>query len=689
MTASTFLHLEGRKTKWIALGFGVLALLGLCLRCHFFQISVNVLQPSSDESITMLLAQRVRQGGWPLLFLAQPYLFPLVSYLIAPFSTLLPPDAFGARLPIFFLHLLALATQLWLLVKFTRSILLRFAGAALLLFPSCYVLMIQSAYSMPGYASMAMGGFLIIAFAHQSTQSARPLRWLFSLGLLGGLIYATHQLVLVFLLPALYYALTAASHTPKFRRVIAATCGLASGLFPYFLASQQMPGAHAAVEKTVPVGRMVAKMWEPGLTYTLQGALGWRIPPFPDESLLPAYWNGMGPWTASLLLIALFASAGILLINRLRPGTNRRWAFQLGDVFASIFALNILFFAASARATGASYRYLLPAALAFPFLIVAMADRWPRSRPLLLTCTALLLVVNLLGAQRLLDAWRAPDFANRVAGIPDLNPALAYLQKQGIHHAVASYGAAYRINFQSAGAVACAQPYNERFQEWPLPFLKKVWAGKRIAYVLTERIRFLKPSVFERHLRTMGVTALVETAGYFRVYHDFTPGYDEEHSSLLPASGLRVAASEAARPIAHLIDGDPLTIWTTTNTMRGGEWLEVTWPAARPLNRFVLLHGIYTHDVPRSYRLLLHQDGEWKIWQDKNSAELDKFELLHGHPKYGRATRTFRLNGERADGVRIEVTEPRTNRNWTLAEIEVYVQGAGGTETPAAGAMTL
>ncbi len=674
----------GKTSLALLPALSLLLILGLGLRAAFFLTSAAILPPSSDESISMLLAQRIADGDRPLLFMAQPYLFPLESYLLAPLAKVLPPTALGARLPIALLHLMALALQLHLLRRLIASRGLLLAGASLLLAPSSYVLMLQSAYSMPGYAAVALMGFGMLALAGRLSERAHPAGFA-ALGFMGGLAYAGHQLSVLFFIPAALWALSATPRRSWRGALPSLGAGLFLGLLPHVIARVRMPGAHAAAEGARGAGELVRRLWNPGLTHALQGALGWRIPPFPDETALPSAWAAWQNAAAAavLALLALFAAHFVWSRRRSTGLTRRR--LHGADACWLIFALNLVVYAASERATSASYRYLLPAALVFPYLIVNLATRWPRLRAPVLALACLLFAVNLRAAHRLWTTWRAPDFAERVAKLPDTAPALAALRDAGIRHAIASYGAAYRLTFESGGEVLCAQPQNERFPHWPHPFVDEVWRAPRIAYVLTERIRFLKPSVFERHLRVMGVRATVATAGAFRVYHDFQPDPEEGAARRLDPDGWRLRSGPAERDAQVAADGDPRTHWTTTHPMRGGEWIEVRWPALHALNRLILDHGPHHHDAPESYRLQLHTPDGWRIVEEKVPHALDKFHLDRGHPRYGRATRTFRLRGAPADGIRIEIETPLTNRHWSVAEIEVYVRDAPDTARPGAG----
>lgn len=54
-------------------------MIAILLRVAVWLIGGQVLPPSSDESMAMLMAGQIRHGHFPLLFMAQPYMFPLES----------------------------------------------------------------------------------------------------------------------------------------------------------------------------------------------------------------------------------------------------------------------------------------------------------------------------------------------------------------------------------------------------------------------------------------------------------------------------------------------------------------------------------------------------------------------------------------------------------------------------------
>lgn len=661
----------GRRTHFaLKVLFPFLLVAGLFIRVDLFETSVRTLQPSSDESIAALLAVSIRNGATPLLFLAQPYLFPIESYLAAPFAHFLTPDALGVRLPTLLLHLLTLAVQLALVRSLFRERLSRLLGYALLLMPAPYVLMVQSMFSMPGYAFLLFSGFVILWLAEGLDRSPKPAGRLALIGFLGGIGWGSHQLIAVFLIPAILVVLLEKTAISKIRCSLLIVAGLAIGLIPYILARWRFPGAHEAVENLLPFDKIMARLWSPALTHTWPVALGWRLCLFPDQTAVPSFSTAMEKCFAPLLLAFLLVGSMAALRERIHALTTERWRPSIRDAAWLIAFLNLLFFAISERANSASYRYLLPAAAVFPYLVADLAERLPCLRLIMAGAATILLVINVARYSQLERLWNVPDFAEKVASIPDLRPALDALRSLGIRHAVASYGAAYRINWQSRGEVVCAQPSNERFPHWPYPFVDKVWSGEPVAYVLTDAIRFLKPALFEMHLKAQEVEATVITAGAFRVYHDFRPLRPLRADRRLDPRSIRIDASENKERSAFLHDGDLFTTWTTTNLMTGREWVEAHWGTTQAIERVVLAHGRFGRDIPNTYRVLLLNSTNPPALVD---AKLDFFELDRGRPRYGRSVQSFRFDGAEAEGIRFEIAERRKNRNWTLAEFEVYV----------------
>ncbi|MCS6771351.1 MAG: hypothetical protein NZ740_04925 [Kiritimatiellae bacterium] len=683
--AFDYFHHRGLRAIWSCprktfAAYAALLLLaagaGGYLRFVNASISLRVLQPSSDESISALMAREIREGARPLLFHAQPYLFPVESYLIAPFAHLLTPDAQGARIPLLALQTVGLAVSVWLAVRLLPDLHSRAAALLLILVPSPYVLMVQSMYCMPGYAFLMAAGFSVIALGLLAERM--PRLGCAMMGLLGGIGFSAHQLFAVYVAPS---AVVAFLRVPL-RRLAGAICafvlGLCVGLIPYAAAKWTQPGAHQAVEQKRSWSSALKWIWEPTLSHTLPAALGWRLCPFPDQPVLSGGHDWLARTHGPALALLLLLFPALRIRSALRTHGAGREGLSARDLPWLVFAANLAIFAASERATSSSFRYLLPAATMFPYLVGEVVARTRRMRLIVVLAALALTTSNAAGAIRLNRIWQHPTFPAERASIPDLVPALNTLRELGIRRAVASFGAAYRIHWQSGGEIPCAQPQNERFPNWPIPYVEQVWDGQPLAYVLTDRIRFLKPEVFERHLNLHGVTSQIATAGEFRIYYDFHGGGYDPAERKINSRRIRVHASASSESAFELVDGDLSTEWTTPHLMKGDECLAVEWGRPFELSRLVLVQGRHRNDIPFAYRILCLAPDSREGNETIVPARLDKFELVWGRPRYGRAVQSIPLHRVRATGIRIEIAEPQTNRNWTVAEIEVYVRPAEG-----------
>ena len=654
-----------KSSSWL---FPTLLALAVLLRLLAWWAGTVTLPPSSDESIAMLLARDVLAGRFPLLFLAQPYLFPLESSLAAPLA-LLPPAAWVCRLIPFALGLLTT----WLALRLVQdegSLPVRIVAGLLAVMPSVYVLILQGFYAPPGYSFLLLLCVLLPALALRARATGLS-RWAWLAGLLASLGFAAHSLSLCVSLPVLLVLALPAADGRFLRRILATASGLLLGALPYLVARLSIEGAHLTATALRPGREILARVWAPTMTHILPGAMGFRAVPFPDTKatafLLPLNGNLFAGGIALLLTgVALWR-----LVVHLRCVLARRWPDgQAVDLLLAAVLLNLVLVAAAPRADSSSYRYLAPAALLIPLLLACTLRSAPTGlRHLAGAAAALLLLTQLPAGLSVARAWRTPDFAGRM-GLPDLSPALQELEALQITHAVASYGAAYRLTHSSDGAVQAAQPFNERFPGWPVPYQDEVDAAPSVAYVLTDAIRFLKPSVFERHLRTMNVTSTVVTAGAFRIYHDFKPPPLGPHHRMPPAL-ISAAASPGTASPDLFNDGQRETAWRAQRPQQAGDWIELTWPVERPLEGLLLVYG-QGHGTAETMTLWLRCEDRWQEWPLAIPGEPDKFELHQGRPRYGSSVRWIDLQCERVNGARLEITAARDGRDWNVAEIEVY-----------------
>jgi hypothetical protein len=389
------------------------------------------------------------------------------------------------------------------------SIRLPWVGGMLILFPSSYFLMLQSAYALPGYSSLPLlcyAATLIAILPRKGYEHHLVMAAL--AGLLSGLAFASHMLSLPFIIPIAVYLCLGTDWKSALRNTAGFITGITMGLLPYLLTKWIIPGAHASVTDSHSFAVAFSRLWSPAIKWTLTAGLGIRTSLFPDDNainyaLLPATLFGI-LWAT--ILVLLITMRGVAFIKR---GIKNRWpSLDPIDIFVGVAILTLMAFTFSKRADSSSCRYFLPLIMSFPFLISHLhqaAHRIPRT---VITLLALFLVGwNMIASALLMGHWLQPEFSTEHAGAADLVPVISMLREKGIRHCVASYGTAYRTTFQSAGDITASQPMNERFPGWPLPYWEDVNASDNVAYVLTDTVRFLKPAIFDRHLRTRGIAS--------------------------------------------------------------------------------------------------------------------------------------------------------------------------------------
>ncbi len=651
-------------------------LLGLGLRFYMYGAGANAIPVTSDEAITVLQAVDIRSGKIPLLMAGQPYMFPVEAYWMAPFVELLPRTTWGMRALILAEGFAFLALLLALLRK-CGPLNATWPGVLLALIPSAYLAMNQSAYSLPhntsAYILVLAGSCLLFSLPSGGRSWYREAGLAFGAGFFALLAFSNSMLALALVAPLALVALCNAFGGKRWWQLAGFTLGGGAGLAPFLLGIWRMPGAHSSIACSNGLREAMERLWEPAVSVTMPGTFGFRPTVFPDDAERLA-WGEWGyqsfPYIFTLLLILAIAFALGRVVRSIRSRS-----FPLLGPFewaVGVTILNLLLFILSKRAESSSYRYLLPALVVFPVLLAGLYAHGPRVvRRILGALVILLAGYNVVTSVRLAQEWKRPNFARDVISAPDLRPALERLSELGIGHAVASHWAAYRIGFESAGAIVCTQPQNERFPGWPIPYKSEVDAAAKIAYVLTEHIRFLKPSIFDRHLKTMGVEAIREEAGEFVIYHGFRSPAHDRLTRIAPYQ-VRASAAENPDDASLMMDGKVERYWRSASLQNTSQWVEFTFAEPMQIERAVLHYGAFAHDRARALRFRVLTASGWETVHDHLSVEMDKFAWRAGKPLYGHAQQTFPVERSGVRSLRIEIAEPEPRFCWTLAEVYLY-----------------
>jgi len=649
---------------------------GLALRVALSWYSVMNLPPSTDESISQLLAESISRGEqYPLLFFGQPYQFPLEAYLMSVFSGMLPNDAFGARIQLFLLRLLttvllcAVAIQVFDKDK-------RLPTLALILVPSAYWLVYQAGYVVPQHSVFAFLSALIFLLAIHLNRRVSPAYLLtVSIGILSGLSISNHLLALSVVAGAFLVVVFTGSMRLFFLRSPAFAVGLLIGLIPYLMAIFTIDGAYDAIASRLDPGVFFHRFFNVVIGQALPGAMGIFPPRFPDFSDHIEGWAPLRLLFIAGFLLVLFSLILIRLYKFYTHAIAARWPrLQWPDMFLIVTLASITMMSMNSTAQWIDHRYLMPAVWVFPFLIGYIYVCGNSLLRLAISgFTVALLVVNLATGITVIEDWRNPRHIRRYADIPKLARVMSWMQAQNIHHCYASFWQAYRFKYESSGNITCSPVYNERFLDWPIPYKDEVNRHTRVAYFMSythqSRYTFIK---FEKRMNAYGITYQRKQFGKYYAYYDFEyrPADGE---SLLPASEYNVSTNiDQAQAIA-LTDGNLSKAWKVTETQKAGQYVEGVFKLQQYVQRVDIVHPFLDPYPANSVRILGRRGDTWFDLTDPVEFQADLVAYYNNHPVLGEFLQTIRFDPQWLDAIRIELVSPKEGKDWTLSEVRIGV----------------
>jgi len=675
-------EIDPAKLPLIGLAVIVAAIL---LRLLFLYTSLVNLPVTSDEASSVLLAKMIARGEFPLLFIGQPYQFPVESYLMAPFVEWMPRTPVGARYQAIILGALAF----WGFVLIIRTAFLdRTCWPALLLvcFPSAYFLIYQAAYAPPQYSISLTLAWISILAVLRSRLGSRTGVYLAIAGLACGLALSNHLLTVTISVGVFALILFSGSLGRSFGGLAVFIFCCLLGALPYILALVLIPGAYHNLPNSVSFIDALGRMINPGLSITLPGAMGVNPIVFPD---LGGYLN----WSSSLgSLFAifygiLFISLGFQRIKLFAATTlNRRWPrLELVDL-ALITSLLSLWVFASHLTPSSSYRYLLPAVWCFPFLVGHAFFSFSKTfRSLVGTIAICLALFNIGVALHLIREWSDHEKLTMYSHTADIGELVETLYEEEITHCYASFWLAYRITFETDEDIICSLPYNQRFPLWPIPYKQQVEKQPDTVYVLTQRFRPRLPAkIFEKHLNSHDIAGNKIQVGPFFIYHDFTfPSYEPDHEVILDTDQYSIESDGGnSSDLVNLADENHATVWRGGEKQVKGQSVTLDFNILQTINGVTLFHLPGISGKPESLRISGYQTmngiGSWHPLTATLKAHSERLRFVNNHPVYSGLSQQIRFEPVKIEALRIEIVEPKKDTEWGMTEIEVSaLQGDG------------
>jgi len=602
-----------------------------------------------DTAIVGLMARHPGEGTtlW-----GQPYGSPLDAWVAMPFVTVWGTSVEALRLPVFLLSLVFVAVA-YLLARELHPA----AGLPAALLAACpppYFLLL-SALPPPFYpTTLVLCGLVLLLAARAGRRladaEAQPPRGtLFLLGLASGLALWTHLMSASAVAAAGLWLLVRS----RGRRLFLgwALVPLAAASAPLWTRALRDPEAMRIVQvesrQETTASHLASVL--PRLHEPLGGVLGTHVPVVADAEDYVLYHPG---WAAALTVLMY----GLLLIlagRALHTGHPAILLFLAAGLALAAFPFPV-------RAAPHTIRLLTPLFLPVAALVAWAASPTGNNRRAWVVVLSLAALHLSLGI-RLLETWRRTDRADPPFVLVDLAPARRLLAANGVRHAYASYGPAFRLTWESGERILASPPWNDRFRHWPLPFLDEVRFAKNVAWVLTPSVPsgLPPPPEFEQTLARLGGRWRRETAGAAEVFHAFVPPF---------------SPSTEPWPDAGAAGDSDLRTFVAPAP---GKAFELRLPAPRALAAITLTAALDGPRLPRSADVMVSADGQSfeTVASRRRREERQDLRWLNGHPQavIDHDVIAVPLGGRTVLALRVVALEPEP---WRVGEVLLHAEGA-------------
>ena len=648
--------------------------LAIYIRWRFFQTSTLYLAATADEILSVFIARDIASGARPLLFWGAPYQFPLESYLLAPFVHLLPSNAYGARL-FFAIMGSAAVAGFCLLQLVTGKGISRLAGLLIILIPSTYLIILQSGYFIPEHTATMHFAWIIPMSVVLVLRN--PSSWVFPLvtGILSGFALSTHLLSSPLVAASLIVVCLGSSLKNAAKNTLCFIPGFLLGLVPYLATYSDAKQMASEVTARYSLTEALPRVYSSLLSSNISVVLGFDASIFPDHQ----HWGGLVPElvpylliTCLLILLSISANSALKVVKQL---TNKQWPalgieeLFVGTVWACIFAALL-----SKRSAPGEYRYFLPIAWCFPYIIahaMSISPRLVRNALfgfVLAVCTLQVVHISEIGKE-----WRKPIFRSLIAGTHSIEPVIHYLDTQGINRCYSGFWFAYRFSFETNSRIICSQAYNERFPGWPLRFKEEIDRSTNIAYVLSNtRHARLKAKDFLGMLRYHKIDATITEIFPFFVFHGFSYK-DVENSQQVPKKAISLHSDNNEKSLKLLLDDNKSTNWISKEKQKFEQFLSISFDQPRRIHRLRIYFAEGKRSNSPKYKVEITRDGkEYQLVKEDVRPLADRITIGSSHPYFFSENRQdIPIDPSDIVGIRVSIVYARPEHHWEIAEIQV------------------
>ncbi len=623
----------------------------------------------------MLWAKHIAEGNWPLLFIAQPYQFPFESYLMSLLVDWMPRNAFGARYQAFTLGWLALGLMLVIAAKILPKGS-RWPALLLILLPSAYWVQHSSGYTPPQYASTLFFVVLILFLASSATLTKRNGWFIFIAALIAGLSTSNHLVAAPTMVAAVIVLLLVKSNHNGLRRIIILAAGLSLGLAPYLWVTLTQPEAYGEVSETVTLLQAGLNFYEFAIPQALAGVMGIKPTLFTDLKL-EVGWGLFLRWPFVCIYLFILITAlvyrVISLYQELR--VNKTLSSQTIDIFILSTLGTLAAFSVADKAGWDQYRFLLPIVCSFPFIVAFVYHHFLKSRvaaKILGTFVMAYASLNVIYLSQMIMLWTDDDNdVAKIAYTADLASVIDYLNATKVTHCYASFWIAYRITFETDNRITCAQPYNERFPGWPVPYKEEVDQQENTPAIMMESDRStLSAYRFMQHLYTSFLHSDRTRIGPYIVFDNFIHKKFKQSKKLsVPSEAYSVFYDPASGggPLVQLNGDNPTLRWVSEKNQHKGMRLRVELEETYPIDLVDLAYHDENESKPVATAIYAYR-GDQLVGETGDFFQqwmIISYEL--GKPVYGQSRQRIRFKETvQADRIEIEIYKPNPGYKWEL-----------------------
>ena len=651
-------------------------IIAITVRILFFIWAYVKVPISSEEAWVGAMSMGILRGEFPIVYWGQTYMGTQQSFIDAPLVFLFGAKAISIRVYPFVFGLLFIYLS-YLLARQIYNKDVALLTVILLAVPSPYILMTSVMIPPDNHLAIITLGSLALLITSSLVFTENPNKKAVKYALLGfilGYSFWLHILIINYIVVILFFLFLKDKLLIFRRNFWLFLLSFIIGSFPIIWHNITHDFSSFYLTYGTSLNRA---MWNLRnvFTKTSHFVLGLRVMLYGDN------WNYIDLPAALIWLTSLVLTVLVLIVLVLKfKNIWRICILSLRNVhgtamlFAIVF-ISIYVYCRSGRSHWWSTRYLLPVMSALPILFAYGLWEIKKKSKFMSCCfLSIILTANIWGCIYLTKAWGNPDIVANKLDLPDMTSLKGFLKEQGIKHAYAHYWISYRLTYETNEEVICSQPFNDRFDGVPIPFIEGVRNSKNTAYILYPNFG-IKPEIFEDYFKIIGGTYKKKGLDKFTVFYSFVPPYkDNDLLEEIPSTDWQVSSNFNTGQAYNAVDRDINTRWGSASPQKPKMYYNIDLGKKYFISKIRFDLGKFLSDCPHGIIVYTSLDNNnWEkainIPKTRGCPFWDK-----SHPVFWFRNDYFSISFEpvKARYIKVEQTSYDRRHDWSIAELYIY-----------------